>query len=261
MHTLMELTHRFTVPISTEEAWSTFNDLETIVPCFPGAALMSFDGERFEGGCKVKLGPVSLQYTGSGRFVERDAAAKRVLIEANGKDKRGNGTAAATITARLTASGDDTTAVEVTTDLTITGRPAQFGRGVMQDVSDRLLAQFSSCLEAKLGSANPQARGADAAGTAERVDSDGRAGAFGAGPTAVPADDQETLTAVPADDTSRPAADRPTDAVSPLDTKPGEPTELDLSSAVLPVLLRRYGPPLVAVVVAVVLVRRLIGRR
>ncbi|MEJ7773534.1 MAG: SRPBCC family protein, partial [Nocardioidaceae bacterium] len=148
----MELSHRFTVPVSIEAAWAAFNDLEQIAPCFPGAALTSFDGERFEGLCKVKLGPISLQYTGTGRFVERDETAKRAVIEAKGKDKRGNGTAAAAVIARLSATGDNATDVEVKTDLTITGRPAQFGRGVMQEVSDKLLTQFTACLETRLGS-------------------------------------------------------------------------------------------------------------
>ena len=119
---------------------------------FPGAALTSYDGEAFEGLVKVKLGPISLQYTGTGRFVERDEAAHRAVIEAKGKDKRGNGTAAAGVTAQLTADGDAATNVTVTTDLNITGKPAQFGRGVMQDVSDKLLGQFASCLETKLDS-------------------------------------------------------------------------------------------------------------
>ncbi len=147
----MELTHRFTVPVPIDDAWKTFNDLELIAPCFPGAALTSFDGDSFEGLCKVKLGPISLQYAGSGRFVERDETAHRAVIEAKGKDKRGNGTAAASITAELASSGDNATDVIVKTDLNITGRPAQFGRGVMQDVSDKLLSQFSACLETKLG--------------------------------------------------------------------------------------------------------------
>ncbi len=165
----MELTHRFTVPASIDDAWTAFNDLERIAPCFPGAALTSFDGENFEGLCKVKLGPISLQYTGSGRFVERDEGAKRAVIEAKGKDKRGNGTAAAGITAQLIAKGDNETEVEVKTDLNITGRPAQFGRGVMQDVSDKLLNQFAACLETKLGAATSAADGPAAAEASARA--------------------------------------------------------------------------------------------
>lgn len=147
----MELSHSFSVPVPVEVAWDVFNDLERVAPCFPGAALTSYDGETFGGLVKIKLGPISMQYTGTGTFVERDVAARRAVIEAKGKDKRGNGTAAARVTARLVATGHDSTEVKVDTTLTITGKPAQFGRGVMQDVSDKLLGQFADCLETTLG--------------------------------------------------------------------------------------------------------------
>lgn len=249
----MELTHRFTVPVSIDVAWSAFNDLEQIAPCFPGAALTSFDGERFEGVCKVKLGPVSLQYTGSGRFVERDEEAKRALIEAKGKDKRGNGTAAAAITAQLTATDDSTTAVEVKTDLNITGRPAQFGRGVMQDVSDKLLAQFSACLEDQLGSSTAKVGDSAAAATPQQV-------VQGAEPESSVV--EQPSAAGPAVETAAQAADRSAaDAAGP-DVSRAEPSQLNLGSVVLPVLARRYAPVFaVALVVLLVVVRRLAGRR
>jgi carbon monoxide dehydrogenase subunit G len=145
----MELNHRFTVPAPIEDTWAAFNDLERVAPCFPGAELTSVDGDEFTGSCKVKLGPISLLYTGKGTFLERDESTYRALIEAKGKDKRGNGTAGAKVTAQLHAEGDSTV-VEVATDLQITGKPAQFGRGVIQDVSDRLLDQFVTCLQQEL---------------------------------------------------------------------------------------------------------------
>src|SRR6478672_10736871 len=159
----MQLQHRFTVPATVDTTWATFNDLERTASCFPGAEVTSVEGEGFTGNCKVKLGPISLQYNGTGRFVERDEAAHRAVIEAKGKDKRGNGTAAANITATLTSSGDDSTDVTVQTDLNITGKPAQFGRGVMQDVSDKLLGQFASCLEQKVTSGSEAAAAAASA--------------------------------------------------------------------------------------------------
>jgi len=146
----VELEHHFTVPASVEETWAAFNDPGRVAPCFPGATLISVDGDEFTGSAKIKLGPIALQYNGTGRYVERDESAHRAVIEAKGKDKRGNGTANATVTAQLSADGD-VTAVQVTTDLAVTGKPAQFGRGVMQDVSDKLLAQFVACLQATLG--------------------------------------------------------------------------------------------------------------
>ena len=130
----MELHHEFTVPLDVDAAWVAFNDLERIGPAFPGAAVTSVDGDDFTGTAKVKLGPISLQYTGTGRFLSRDEAARQAVIEASGKDRRGNGTAAALITARVEAVDAGTTRVVLDTDLRITGRPAQFGRGVISDV-------------------------------------------------------------------------------------------------------------------------------
>ncbi len=146
----MELEHHFTVPAPVEETWAAFNDPERVAPCFPGATLMSVEGDQFTGSAKIKLGPIALQYNGVGTYVERDEAAHRAVIEAKGKDKRGNGTANATVTAQMSAGGEGTV-VHVATDLAVTGKPAQFGRGVMQDVSDKLLEQFVACLKTTLG--------------------------------------------------------------------------------------------------------------
>lgn len=150
----MELRHSFTVPTSPDEAWSLFMDLEQVGGCFPGATVTEVTDEGFSGTVKVKLGPIQLLYTGSGSFVEKDDAARRAVIEAKGKDKRGNGTAGATVTIALEPDGDGTRA-DVLTDLAVTGKPAQFGRGVMQDVSDKLLGQFIACIERQLGAPAP----------------------------------------------------------------------------------------------------------
>ena len=128
----MDLTHRFSVPAQMDEAWNAFNDLEGLAPCFPGATISSVEGDEFSGSVKIKLGPIALVYNGSGRYVERNDAERRVVIEARGKDKRGNGTATATVTAKFAGNGDQTQ-IEVFTDLAITGKPAQFGRGVISD--------------------------------------------------------------------------------------------------------------------------------
>ncbi|MET9272898.1 SRPBCC family protein [Kribbella sp. NPDC003557] len=146
----MKLEHTFVVPAPVEQTWAAFNDLQRVVPCFPGATLESYEGDDFTGSCKVKLGPVSLQYTGTGTFVERDEGDHHAVIEAKGKDRRGNGTASAHVTTRLTGTADGSTEVTVDTELTITGRPAQFGRGLIQEVSDKLLDQFTACLKTKL---------------------------------------------------------------------------------------------------------------
>jgi carbon monoxide dehydrogenase subunit G len=174
----MELEHSFTVPASVGETWAAFNDPEKLVPCFPGATLISVDGDTLTGSAKIKLGPIALQYTGVGTYLERDEGSYRVVIEAKGKDKRGNGTADARVTAQLRADGEGTT-VDVTTDLAVTGKPAQFGRGVMQDVSDKLLAQFLACLQTKLGAP-------EAAEITEVADTSGAAATSGAVSSAIP---------------------------------------------------------------------------
>ena len=152
----MELTHRFTVPTGIEETWAHFEDIAGLATCFPGAQVTSVDGDTFAGSVKVKLGPIALVYNGSGTFVEKDDAAHRFVVDAKGKDKRGNGTAGAKVTLSMAESGTSTD-VEVLTDLAITGKPAQFGRGVMQDVSDKLLGQFVACLEQRLTGPGPAA--------------------------------------------------------------------------------------------------------
>ena len=147
----MDLNHAFTVPVDRTTAWAAFQDIESVAECFPGATVTSVEGDTFQGTCKVKLGPVALQYSGSGSFLERDAENFLMVLEAKGRDKRGNGTAGATVTTSFIEEGPSSTRVEVVTDLNITGKPAQFGRGVMQDVSDKLLGQFVQCLESRIG--------------------------------------------------------------------------------------------------------------
>src|SRR5215213_7656219 len=146
----MDLEHSFTVPVDVDTAWAEFQDIASVAECFPGAQLTGVEGDTFTGSVKVKLGPIALVYNGSGTFTEKDETGHRFVVDARGKDKRGNGTAAATVTLTMNPSGDSTD-VYVHTDLAITGKPAEFGRGVIQDVSDKLLGQFVDCLEQRLG--------------------------------------------------------------------------------------------------------------
>lgn len=150
----MKLEHSFTVPVGVEEAWAVLRDVERIAPCMPGATLDSVDGEEFSGRVKVKVGPMTMTYRGDARFADVDEQAHRATIEASGKEARGSGTARATITAHLTSSGEHTD-VSLVTDLTVTGKPAQFGRGVMADVGSKLLGQFADCLSSELGATAP----------------------------------------------------------------------------------------------------------
>ncbi len=193
----------------------------------------------------MKLGPVSLQYAGKGRFVERDEAARRVTLEANGSDKRGNGTAGATVHARLEPAGDGQTRVIVDTDLKVTGRPAQFGRGVLQDVGGRIIEQFATCLATRM--AAPAAEPA-AAGGAETEEPPAEPAGADVPPEPSPAGE------APAPSPARvqvaaPATPRPT--LQPA-TQPA--AELDLGSVVLPTLMKRFGPAALAGLVAVLVV-------
>jgi uncharacterized protein len=145
----VDLTNEFRVGVPVERAWEVLTDVERIAPCMPGAQLQEIEGDEYRGIVKVKVGPITAQYKGAARFVEQDETAHRAVLRAEGRETRGQGNANATITAQLDPDGDGTK-ISVITDLTITGRVAQFGRGVLADVSTKLLGQFSDCLETKL---------------------------------------------------------------------------------------------------------------
>jgi carbon monoxide dehydrogenase subunit G len=163
----VELKHRFSVPASVDETWSVFTDIRTVAGCFPGAAVESVSEDEFEGSVKIKMGPIAMQYKGTAKVVEQDEAGRRIVIRAQGKDKRAQGTADATITTVLAADAEQTV-VDVTTDLAITGRPAQFGRGVMQDVSETFLGQFVDSLSQRLDSGSQGSRDEESPQAASR---------------------------------------------------------------------------------------------
>lgn len=144
----MDLQNSFVVPADIETTWKALLDIHRIAPCMPGAVLTASEGDTFEGTVKVKLGPVTMTYGGTARFVETDEANGRAVIDASGKESRGSGTAKALVTTQLVAESPTSTRVEVVTDLVVTGKPAQFGRGVMQDVAGRIIDQFAANLSA-----------------------------------------------------------------------------------------------------------------
>ena len=162
----MQLENSFTIDAPIEKAWEALNTPQTIAPCFPGATLTEYEGDSFSGTVKVKLGPISLTYKGKGVYKERDDAAHRVVIDASGRDSRGNGTAEATVVGTMTADGPDKTAVTMVTDMKITGRPAQFGRGVISDVADKIIGQFASCVASKLQAGDAPSEEASSEGSA-----------------------------------------------------------------------------------------------
>ena len=165
----MELKSEFRVGIPVEQAWSTLTDVEFIAPCMPGAQLTEVDGDEFKGGVKIKVGPITAQYKGSAKFVELDEANRRIVLEATGRDSRGAGNAAAEVTAEMTPDGDGTV-VSIATDLKVTGKVAQFGRGVMADVTEKLIGQFVDSLEQKLSEMGPSD---DADASVDGASSDG----------------------------------------------------------------------------------------
>lgn len=187
----MELAHEFTVNTSIDRAWAVLTDVERIAPCMPGAELTEVDGDTYHGLVKVKVGPITAQYKGTASFVEKDGAAHRAVLKAAGRDARGQGNASATVTAVMTEQGDGTR-VAITTNMTVSGRVAQFGRGVMADVTAKLLQQFVNNLEADVlgpaGSGEAASAGnagaAPAAGAAPTADAAGAVPAAGAGSAA-----------------------------------------------------------------------------
>jgi uncharacterized protein len=226
----VELTNEFRVGVPVELAWDILTDVERIAPCLPGAQLQEVEGDEYRGIVKVKVGPITAQYKGAATFVEREAP-RRAVLRAEGRESRGQGNATATITATLEPDGTDTKVV-ISTDLTITGKVAQFGRGVLADVSAKLLTQFVDCLEST-------------------VLADKTAGPFepgGAAPT-------EPATAM--DPPAEPVATAAAPTVRKIESR--EPQPVDLMGAAGAPLAKRVAPA--AVVVAVLWLLRLFLKR
>jgi carbon monoxide dehydrogenase subunit G len=211
----MELAHEFTVDTPVDRAWAVLTDVERIAPCLPGAPLTEVDGDTYHGTVKVKVGPVVAQYGGTARFVEKDDVAHKAVLEAKGKEKTGRGLANAMVTAQLVGQGESTH-VTVTTDLTISGPLAQFGRGAIAEVSTKLLNQFVTNLRETVLDAP------DAPDPAPASDSGSGAGAE-APPPAASAAPSESSTA-PAPSVGTPAQPSPAPSVSPAaPAAPGPP--------------------------------------
>jgi carbon monoxide dehydrogenase subunit G len=239
----VKLENTFTVPVTADVAWRVLLDVERIAPCMPGATLTGRDADDFTGTVKVKVGPVSLTYGGKATFSSLDEANRVAVIEATGKETRGTGTAKAVITARLKET-DGSTQVDVETDLTITGKPAQFGRGVMAEISGKLITQFADCLADTIAGPAEEASDED---TATQPAADTSA----AQPTGQAALDGAAPQPAAAPQTSTP----PPRSVTP--TRP-TPEAIDLlGTAGLPVL-KRLAPFLAVfgVVLGVLVVRR-----
>ncbi|MFN5651341.1 MAG: SRPBCC family protein [Actinomycetes bacterium] len=167
----MDLNHEFEVPVTVDEAWKILTDVERIAPCLPGAELQEIEGDTYRGVVKVKVGPIQAQFKGQASFVERDDTAHKAVLRGEGRDTGGKGNASALITAQLTGITSGSTKVEVTTDLSITGKIAQFGRGAMADISDKILGQFVENLNTLIAS-QPAAPAAEAPAAAQPAAAD-----------------------------------------------------------------------------------------
>jgi uncharacterized protein len=227
----MKIANQFTVSAPIERAWDVLSDLEQVIPLMPGAQLTGHEGDDYLGKVKVKVGPVTSEFSGKVRFVEQDRSQHRAVIDAKGKEARGTGNAAATVTAQLHEDGDRTSVI-VDTDLKIVGKLAQFGSGMLQQVSEKLLGQFVESLEAELA--------ASSAETAPSSD--------GAVAAATPATD-----AAPGSPQHR--------APEPRQAPAAEPEPIDLLQLAGGDQLKKYGPVALAVVAALVLIWVLRRRR
>jgi carbon monoxide dehydrogenase subunit G len=246
----MEMDHSFTVPVPPDRAWDVLLDVERIAPCMPGATVDDFDGEVVTGRIKVKVGPVSLTYRGTAKFTERDPDARVIVLEASGKETRGSGTASATVRATLEPeSGGEATKASMHTTMNVTGRPAQFGRGVMVEVGGKLVEQFAQNLrqlitdDAGSGGSSPAATGDEA--SAGQVTATPETGETGPGST------QPSAT-IPA------AAATPT---APAQPAPASDDSINLVKLVGPAILKRAVPVVIALGGLALLARLLFRRR
>jgi len=263
----VQLEHSFTVPAGIDEAWRVLLDIERIAPCMPGAAIDSVDGDDFTGTVKVKLGPIGLTYKGKASFVEKDETAHRAVIDARGRDARGNGTAAAKITANLAESGTGTQ-VTVVTELDITGKPAQFGRGVMVDVGNKLIGQFADCLAGQLGGGEAPAAPAKQASAKKAATKKAPAAAAKKASAQTAAAGQEPDEATAADSSgAEPTTAEPTTAepvmAEPVAAAPApparpvaEPEPINLLESAGPAVAKRLAPVALVLLVLLIIVRR-----
>jgi uncharacterized protein len=217
----MELKNEFRVSVPVERAWATLTDVEYIAPCMPGAQLTEIDGDDFKGQVKVKVGPITAQYKGSAKFLQKIEEEHRVILEATGRDTRGAGNASAEVTAEMVADGEGTK-ITISTDLKVTGKVAQFGRGVMADVSEKLIGQFVDSLEKKLS---------------EEISAD-----------TVVAEEKDNTDSGPEEQPEKPEGPRVIDMPEP------EPVDL-LDTAAAP-MLKRFGPFVIAGLLLILFSRR-----
>jgi len=239
----IELDNSFTVPVPPEQAWDVLLDVERIAPCMPGATVTSVEGDEIAGQVKVKLGPLSLSYKGTAKFIEKDPASHTIAIEATGKETRGAGTASATVHASLKPDdAEGQTTVSIHTSLNVTGRPAQFGRSLLPEVSGKLIDQFAANLRALIDSTNRPAE---------------------AEPEAAPAQDEAAATGDAASAATAPGTAAATQATTAAPAQPvaqlQQEDSLNLIKLVGGPVLKRVIPVVVAAALIAIFQRRIRG--
>ena len=270
----MKIDNEFTVGVAIQQAWEVMLDLERIAPCLPGASIQGSEGDEYQGTMKVKIGPITANYKGTVKFEETDEENRRAVLNATGRDARGQGTASATIVSTLQEEGDSTR-VKVETDMKLTGRAAQFGRGIAQDVATKMLTQFADCLEREI-SGGPEEGVAAASAAQAETSGDGAAAqeespvtsAGGVGGTAgrvLSSDDPSVMAGASVEGAvvsegvqeaaaSAPAADQPRAEQQPPRREPEEPEAFDLGAASQEAILKRVGPILAGVGLLAILI-------
>ena len=250
----MEMDHSFTVPVPPSQAWDVLLDVERIAPCMPGATVEEFDGEVVTGRIKVKVGPVSLTYRGTAKFTERDPGARVIVLEASGKETRGAGTASATVRASLEPeSSGQATKASMHTTMNVTGRPAQFGRGVMVEVGGKLVEQFARNLAQMIAGDGAAADGSAADGSA----AGGPASAGNGGGTSTAT---ATATAEAGTGSAEPETVVPVATTAAPPPAQQDDDSIDLIRLVGPALLKRV-VPVVIILAGLALLARLLFRR
>jgi carbon monoxide dehydrogenase subunit G len=251
----MEMDHSFTVPVPPSQAWDVLLDVERIAPCMPGATVDEFDGEVVTGRIKVKVGPVSLTYRGTAKFTERDPEDRVIVLEASGKETRGAGTASATVRATLEPeSGGEATKASMHTTMNVTGRPAQFGRGVMVEVGGKLVEQFARNLAQMItddGAARP-----GGAAVGESTPAGGSASASNGGASTASA----TATAEAGTGSAEPETVVPVTTTASAPPAQQEDDSINLIRLVGPALLKRVVPVAIGLAVLAVVIRYLFRR-
>lgn len=234
----MKIENSFTIDAPVGEAWALLTNIPEIAPCLPGAKLSGEEDGVYSGAVKIKVGPVTAEYRGTAAFIERDDVNHRAVIDGKGRDSRGAGNAQALITAEMRSVGDQT-AVDISTDLKITGKVAQFGRGVMQDVSEKLLGQFAECLATKLEGPSAAEAVAEASSAADTDSGDASRGQASTGQAST---GQASTGAAPADSGGGNLADGD-----------GDEDALDLLDVAGGAVFKRLLPVAIVVVIAVIL--------